>query len=78
MLIVDAQVHIWAASTPERPWPTPPPLEPHRPVQFTKDDLLREMDAAGVNHAVIVPPSRKDRATILGCQRRESIRTVLP
>ena len=28
MLIVDAQVHIWGANTPERPWPAR--LEAHR------------------------------------------------
>lgn len=55
MHIVDAQVHIWAASTPERPWPAR--QEPHRPIPFSKDDLLREMDAAGVHRSVVVPPS---------------------
>ena len=55
MLIVDAQVHIWAANTPERPWPAR--HAPHQPVPFSKDDLLREMDAADVQRAVIVPPS---------------------
>jgi predicted TIM-barrel fold metal-dependent hydrolase len=55
MLIVDAQVHTWAASTPERPWPDG--VEPHRPVPLGTHDLLREMDAAGVDRAVIVPPS---------------------
>ena len=55
MLIADAQVHIWAANTPERPWPAR--HAPHRPVPFSKDDLLREMDAGGVQRAVIVPPS---------------------
>lgn len=55
MPIVDAQVHIWAASTPERPWPAR--HQPHRPVPITKDDLLREMKGAGVDRVVIVPPS---------------------
>ncbi len=54
MLIVDGQVHTWAASTPERPWPGQG--EPHREVPFGTDDLLREMDAAGVSRAVLVPP----------------------
>ena len=48
MLIVDAQVHIWGADTPERPWPTGGHARAHRPAPFSKDDLLREMDAAGV------------------------------
>ena len=55
MLIVDAQVHIWAANTAERPWPAR--HAPHRPVPLSKDDLLSEMDAAGVQRAVLVPPS---------------------
>jgi L-fuconolactonase len=55
LLIVDAQVHIWAANTPERPWP--PRHQPHRLQPITQDDLLREMAAAGVDRAVLVPPS---------------------
>ena len=55
MLIVDAQVHIWGPNTPEYPWV--PGRKPHRPVPFSKDDLLREMDTAGVQRAVLVPPS---------------------
>ncbi len=57
MLIVDAQVHIWGADTPERPWPRGGHARAHRPVPFSTDDLLREMDTAGVARAVIVPPS---------------------
>lgn len=55
MLIVDSQVHIWAADTPERPWA--PGSKPHRPEPFGHEQLLREMDAAGVDRVVIVPPS---------------------
>jgi predicted TIM-barrel fold metal-dependent hydrolase len=57
MLIVDAQVHIWGADTPERPWPESGRNRAHRPEPFSKDDLLREMEAAGVARVVIVPPS---------------------
>lgn len=57
MPIVDAQVHIWRADTPERPWPPGQAHRAHRPVPFSKDDLLAEMAAAGVDRAVIVPPS---------------------
>jgi predicted TIM-barrel fold metal-dependent hydrolase len=64
MRIVDSQVHTWAASTPERPWSGGG--EPHRTVPFSNEDLLREMDAAGVDAAVLVPPgwegSRNDLA----------------
>jgi predicted TIM-barrel fold metal-dependent hydrolase len=55
MLIVDAQAHIWAANTPERPWPAR--HQPQKPEPVTKDDLLREMAAASVDCAVLVPPS---------------------
>ena len=55
MLIVDAQVHIWGANTPERPWPAR--HKAHRDVPIDKDELLREMNAAGVDRVVIVPPS---------------------
>ena len=58
MFITDAQVHIWELSSSKRPWPNPPaPAPPHRPQPFSKDELLREMDAAGVTRAIIVPPS---------------------
>jgi L-fuconolactonase len=57
MLIADAQVHIWGADTPERPWPAGHAHRAHRPQPFSKDDLLAEMAAAEVDRAVIVPPS---------------------
>jgi L-fuconolactonase len=56
MFIVDAQVHIWGAHTPERPWPQGR-SRPHRPLPFGAEDLVREMDTAGVARAVLVPPS---------------------
>jgi len=64
MMICDAQVHIWGANTPERPWPAR--LEAHRPVPIGKDELLREMDAAGVDRVVIVPPSWEGDRNDLG------------
>lgn len=54
MLVCDAQVHIWGANTPQRPWPAR--AEPHRE-PLGKDELLAEMDKAGVDRVVIVPPS---------------------
>lgn len=54
-MIVDAQVHIWKANTPDRPW------LPNRVAQlaepFTIEKLVPMMDEAGVDRAVIVPPS---------------------
>ena len=55
MMIVDAQVHIWAASTPARPWPAR--HEPHRATPITAEELLGVMTKAGVARSVLVPPS---------------------
>jgi L-fuconolactonase len=56
MLIVDSQVHIWAADTPQRPWPKSPPIEPH-PGPLSTAELRRVMSEAGVHRAVLIPPS---------------------
>lgn len=56
MLIADSQVHIWGPNTPERPWKTGP-VKPHREVPLEADELARLMDEAGVNRAILVPPS---------------------
>lgn len=55
MMVVDAQVHIWAPNTPERPWPAR--HQAHKPEPITADDLLREMKTAQVDRCVLVPPS---------------------
>jgi predicted TIM-barrel fold metal-dependent hydrolase len=56
VIVVDAQIHLWAADRPDRPWPGDR-SHPHRPGSFLKDDALKAMDAAGVTAVVIVPPS---------------------
>ena len=49
MLIVDAQIDIWKNNKPTNP--------NHRQIaDFTADDVLKEMDEAGVDAAVIHPP----------------------
>ncbi|HTE14537.1 MAG TPA: amidohydrolase family protein, partial [Burkholderiales bacterium] len=55
MLIADSQIHVWGANTPERPWPGR--AHAQRDIPLGHEELLREMDAAGVNRVVIVPPS---------------------
>ena len=55
MLIVDSQVHIWGANTPERPWPAR--AHAHRETPVGYEELLSWMEAASVQRAVIVPPS---------------------
>ena len=54
MFIADAQVHIWIASTPERPWREG--QHPHRDKPLDADELLGLMDGAGVSRAVLIPP----------------------
>ena len=48
MMIVDAQAHLWSKGT---------PYFSHRQVsRFSAEDLLKEMDGAGVDAAIIHPP----------------------
>ena len=50
MLIVDAQVHLWADNLPANP--------SHRQIpNFLTDDLLKEMDESGIHAAIIHPPA---------------------
>lgn len=53
--IVDAQVHLWKASTPDRPWVSG--ARPQLPEPFTIERLVPMMDEAGVDRVVIVPPT---------------------
>jgi L-fuconolactonase len=54
-LIADAQVHLWKAETPE--WRYVPNRPPQLPEPFTIEKLVPMMDKAGVDRAIIVPPS---------------------
>jgi predicted TIM-barrel fold metal-dependent hydrolase len=67
MIITDAQVHVWEAHRPDRPWPsenqdTPsfvavPGARPHRAEPINGLEMTGMMNAAGVKRAIIVPPS---------------------
>jgi predicted TIM-barrel fold metal-dependent hydrolase len=57
MLIADAQVHIWGADTPDRPWPPGRAAQAHKPYPVTRELVLEGMREAGVDRVVIVPPS---------------------
>ena len=49
MLIIDAQVHIWGSGKPS---------DHHRQTSlYPAEELIREMDAAGVDGAILHPPS---------------------
>jgi predicted TIM-barrel fold metal-dependent hydrolase len=53
--IVDAQVHLWKAESPD--WKWVPGLKPQLPEPFTIEKLVPLMDEAGVDRVVVVPPS---------------------
>jgi len=53
MMIVDSQVHLWTGGRSV----TASNAHHRQQAVFSKDDLLPEMDAAGVDRVIIVPPS---------------------
>jgi predicted TIM-barrel fold metal-dependent hydrolase len=57
MFIIDSQVHIWAPETPEKPYAKENASAPHRAQPLGHDELLREMDGAGVSRCILVPPT---------------------
>ena len=58
MQIIDAQVHIWGSGKPS---------DHHRQTSiYTAEELIKEMDAAGVNGARSCPMLRRARR----CSRR--------
>ena len=52
MAIIDAQVHAYAANTPERPWHTVPKGLPH----VTGDEMVAAMAKVGVDGAIYISP----------------------
>jgi L-fuconolactonase len=56
-MICDAQIHTWEPESPARPWPAGRQAKPHRSVPLTGTEVLEEMDRAGVDLAILVPPS---------------------
>src|SRR5262245_8330681 len=54
-MIVDAQIHLWKAESED--WKWVPGLPPQLPWPFTIEHAISMMDEAGVDRAVIVPPS---------------------
>ncbi|UFN47674.1 amidohydrolase [Roseomonas sp. OT10] len=55
MQIIDSQIHAFYPNTPERPWPEGA-VSPHGP-QYTLEQAEAQMDAAGVQRAILVPVS---------------------
>ena len=48
MNIVDSQVYIWNAETPDRPWLPDRAHETQKPYPISREALLFQMDLAGV------------------------------
>lgn len=57
-MIIDTQIHLWEAATPERPWRADRPMS--LPEPFGPEQFLPMMDEAGVERAIIVPPGTMD------------------
>ena len=61
MLIADSQIHIWKEESADRPWIPGARermrLNGHRLEPFTYEECLENMDRAGVDRVIIVPPS---------------------
>ena len=53
-MITDAQIHLWQADRPDRPWP--PGVKPDVEPPLTAERFVAMMDEAGVGRAVISPP----------------------
>ena len=52
-MITDAQVHIWNANTPQEPWD--PKAQTHLPDPMPAERMLKFMDEAGIDRALISP-----------------------
>ena len=57
MQIIDSQVHIWAENTAGRPWAPNMEGRAHLAEPLSAERLLGMMDRAGVDAAILVPPS---------------------
>ncbi|MFE1801609.1 amidohydrolase family protein [Streptomyces sp. NPDC059517] len=55
-MIIDAQIHVWKASTADRPWP-PDAIEPHRAVPLDVPEVSALMAEAGVSGALLLGPT---------------------
>jgi predicted TIM-barrel fold metal-dependent hydrolase len=57
MKIIDAQVHVWLPESPDRPWPKGGAARAQLPYALDYTKLLALMNEAGVDRAILVPPS---------------------
>lgn len=56
MFMVDAQIHVWDADRPDRPW-VPGGADYAHGESLGAEQVIEEMDRVGVDRAVLIPPS---------------------
>src|ERR1700686_3392264 len=67
-MVIDSQVHAYAANTPERPWFR----VPNWPAHVTGDEMVAAMDKLGIDGAIYISPfsmSRYDGSDAVEVQR---------
>ena len=63
-IIVDSQIHMWKANSPDRPWA--PGTKPQIPEPNTIERVVPMIDSGGVDRVVIVPPSLEGKRVDYG------------
>jgi hypothetical protein len=71
-VIVDSQIHMWKANTPDRPWV--PGTRPQLPEPMTIERVVPMIDGAGVDRVVIVPPTLEGERVDYGQEAARSVR----
>jgi len=56
MKIIDSQIHTWWPDSPQRPWPAGA-VSKHGGEPYLNEMAVAQLDAAGVDAAILVPPS---------------------
>jgi len=73
MDVVDAQIHLWQAEAPARPWPPGRAHEAQKPYPISTETLLLQMDLAGVRRAT----TRRGFSTFLCSSLARGARSAL-
>ena len=63
MPIIDSQVHVYEANTPQRPWHS----VPNWPPRVNGDDMVAAMDKVGVDGAIFISALQQDCRITLKC-----------
>ena len=75
MLVADSQIHLWKAETPDRPWLKGArermTKQGHQLEPYLIEHAIPDMDAAGVDRVVIVPPSWEGDRVDYGIEANE-------